>query len=212
MGLGLGLGLGLEGPKSLLTFFFPRLVLLIAVIGAGVGASPASKSSSGGGGSIYDHLRQYGLPIGLLPKGITEYSLNTTSGEFRVFLAAPCHAKFENQVRYDFNVSGTLTFGRIADLSGVSAQELFLWFPVKGIRVDVPSSGLIYFDVGVVDKQFSLSLFESPPDCTALDPSDPSSSSSNSPSVSASSSSSNLKLKVDFDSRSGYEFNSVSSI
>lgn len=208
--------MGLEGPKSLLTFFFPRLVLLIAVIGAGVGASPASKSSSGGGGSIYDHLRQYGLPIGLLPKGITEYALNTTSGEFRVFLAAPCHAKFENQVRYDFNVSGTLTFGRIADLSGVSAQELFLWFPVKGIRVDVPSSGLIYFDVGVVDKQFSLSLFESPPDCTALDPSDPSSSSSNSPSVSASSSSSKLKLKlklkVDFDSRSGYEFNSVSSI
>ncbi|PQQ09372.1 uncharacterized protein Pyn_40993 [Prunus yedoensis var. nudiflora] len=32
---------------------------------------------------------------------------------------------------------------------------------------------LIYFDVGVVDKQFSLSLFESPPDCTAVDPSDP---------------------------------------
>lgn len=48
----------------------------------------------------------------------------------------------------------------------MSAQELFLWFPVKGIRVDVPSSGLIYFDVGgVVYKQFSLSLFETPPDC-----------------------------------------------
>ncbi|KAK9919227.1 hypothetical protein M0R45_027837 [Rubus argutus] len=141
------------------------------------------------------------------PQGITEYSLNTTSGEFRVFLAAPCHAKFENQVRYDFNVSGTLTFGRIADLSGVSAQELFLWFPVKGIRVDVPSSGLIYFDVGVVDKQFSLSLFESPPDCTALDPSDPSSSSSNSPSVSASTSStSNLKLKLKNESQDvGYK-------
>ncbi|KAL6132410.1 hypothetical protein ACLB2K_064653 [Fragaria x ananassa] len=154
------------------------LLPLLAVIGAVSGASPAPKSSkrSAGGGSIYDHLRQYGLPIGILPKGITKYSLDDTKGEFRVFLPQPCHAKFENQVRYDFNVSGTLSFGRIADLSGVSAQELFLWFPVKGIRVDVPSSGLIYFDVGVVDKQFSLSLFESPPDCTALDPSDPSSS------------------------------------
>ena len=41
-----------------------------------------------------------------------------------------------------------------------------MWFPVKNIRVDVPSSGLIYFDVGgVVFKQFSLSLFETPPDC-----------------------------------------------
>ncbi|KAF2286434.1 hypothetical protein GH714_016898 [Hevea brasiliensis] len=60
----------------------------------------------------------------------------------------------------------------IGELSGVSQQELFLWFPVKGIRVDVPSSGLIYFDVGVVDKQFSLSLFENPIECTAADPSD----------------------------------------
>ncbi|KAM5561927.1 hypothetical protein ABKV19_022492 [Rosa sericea] len=181
------MGLGLQGPKSLVGF------VLLAVIGAVAGASPAPKSSNktiiGGGGSIYDHLRQYGLPIGLLPKGITEYSLDDSSGEFRVFLPQPCRAKFENQVRYDLNVSGTLTYGRIADLSGVSAQELFLWFPVKGIRVDVPSSGLIYFDVGVVDKQFSLSLFESPPDCTALDPSDlSSSSSSNSPSE--------LKLKL----------------
>ncbi|PRQ41510.1 hypothetical protein RchiOBHm_Chr3g0447641 [Rosa chinensis] len=181
------MGLELQGPKSLVGFV---LLLLLAVIGA-VAPKSSSKASIGGG-SIYDHLRQYGLPIGLLPKGITEYSLDDSSGEFRVFLPQPCRAKFENQVRYDFNVSGTLTFGRIADLSGVSAQELFLWFPVKGIRVDVPSSGLIYFDVGVVDKQFSLSLFESPPDCTALDPSDPSSSSSSS----SSNSPSELNLKT----------------
>ena len=79
-----------------------------------------------------------------------------------------CNAKFESQLHYDRNVSGTLSFGQIARLSGVSAQELFLWFLVKGIHVDIPSSGLIYFDVGVVFKQFSLSLFEMPPDCMEL--------------------------------------------
>ncbi|KAE8684624.1 hypothetical protein F3Y22_tig00111105pilonHSYRG00091 [Hibiscus syriacus] len=68
-------------------------------------------------------------------------------------------------MHYDRNVSGTLSYGQIGELSGISAQELFLWFPVKGIRVDVPNSGLIYFDVGVVFKQFRLSLFESPRDC-----------------------------------------------
>ncbi|KAK7839550.1 hypothetical protein CFP56_017891 [Quercus suber] len=57
---------------------------------------------------------------------------------------------------------------QISGLSGVSAQQLFLWFPVKGIRVDIPSSCLIYFDVGVVFKQFSLSLFETLPDCMEL--------------------------------------------
>ncbi|XP_021632000.1 uncharacterized protein LOC110629371 [Manihot esculenta] len=122
--------------------------------------------------SIYDHLRQNGLPIGLLPKGITEFSLDPTTGHFQINLTQPCNAKFENQFHYDFNISGLLSYGKIGELSGVSQQELFLWFQVKGIRVDVPSSGLIYFDVGVVDKQFSLSLFENPLDCTASDPSD----------------------------------------
>lgn len=168
-------------PKSLIFPQFPkqslnlerRVLILFLVVVVVALPLPTTATAVSPSSSIYDHLRQQGLPIGILPKGITEYSLNGSTGEFRVLLAQPCHAKFENQVLYDFNVSGVLSFGRIANLSGVSAQELFLWFPVKGIRVDVPSSGLIYFDVGVVDKQFSLSLFESPPDCTAVDPSDP---------------------------------------
>lgn len=115
--------------------------------------------------TIYDELRAKGLPEGLLPKGITRYEINGTSGEFQVWMEEPCNAKFENEVHYDPNIKGTLDYGKIGGLSGMTAQELFLWFPVKGIRVDLPSSGLIHFDVGVADKQFSLSLFEDPPDC-----------------------------------------------
>lgn len=159
-------------PSPSLNYQFPvsflKWVVVVLVVIAATATGSASKPTT-----IYDHLRLQGLPIGLLPKGITEFSHDPSTGRFQVFLEHPCNAKFENELHYDFNVSGTLSFGRIGNLSGVSAQELFLWFPVKGIRVDVPSSGLIYFDVGVVDKQFSLSLFESPPDCTAVDPSDP---------------------------------------
>ncbi|KAF8038463.1 hypothetical protein BT93_B1106 [Corymbia citriodora subsp. variegata] len=146
-----------------------RLLLpVLALLAALAPPSPAAAD----GDTIYDHLRRYGLPIGLLPKGITDYSVDAATGQFRVGLAQPCNARFENEVHYDLNVTGTFQFGAIGELSGVSAQELFLWFPVKGIRVDVPSSGVIHFDVGVVDKQFSLSLFESPPDCTAVEPDD----------------------------------------
>ncbi|GAB4830356.1 hypothetical protein Ancab_019995 [Ancistrocladus abbreviatus] len=116
--------------------------------------------------SIYDALRYHGLPMGLLPKGVKNYTLDD-NGRFEVYLDQACNAKFESELHYDRNVSGRLSFGQMGNLSGISAQELFLWFPVKGIRVDIPSSGLIYFDVGVVHKQFSLSLFESPPDCVA---------------------------------------------
>lgn len=117
--------------------------------------------------SIYQILKAHGLPMGLLPKGIRQFSFDNT-GHFEVFLDQACNAKFESELHYDRNVSGTLSYGQIGSLSGISAQELFLWFPVKGIRVDIPSSGVIYFDVGVVFKQFSLSLFETPRDCMVV--------------------------------------------
>ena len=117
--------------------------------------------------SIYEILKDHGLPMGLLPKGITRFDFDD-SGRFEVHLDQACNAKFESELHYDRNVSGNLSYGQIGVLSGISAKELFLWFPVKGIRVDVPSSGLIYFDVGVVFKQFSLSLFDTPRDCMAI--------------------------------------------
>ncbi|XP_023004236.1 uncharacterized protein At5g01610-like [Cucurbita maxima] len=117
--------------------------------------------------SIYDVLSAHGLPKGLLPKGIRDYEFHEESGRFVVFLDRECNAMFENQLHYETNVTGTLSYGQIGALSGISAQDLFLWFPVKGIRVDIPSSGVIYFDVGVVFKQFSQSLFETPPECVS---------------------------------------------
>lgn len=118
------------------------------------------------GETAYDVLRQNGLPMGILPKGVKAFQIDP-DGNFEAQLDGPCTARFESDVRYESAVTGTITYGQIKSLSGVSAQELFLWFPVKGIRVDVPSSGVIYFDVGVIYKQYSLSLFETPPDCHA---------------------------------------------
>ncbi|KAI7728049.1 hypothetical protein M8C21_015004, partial [Ambrosia artemisiifolia] len=116
--------------------------------------------------TIYDLLQSNGLPIGLLPEGVTEFKYDD-SGRFEVHLDQACNAKFEDELHYDQDVSGNISYGQIDGLMGISAQDLFLWFPVKEIRVDVPSSGLIYFDVGVVSKQFSLSSFETPRECLA---------------------------------------------
>ncbi|KAK4750863.1 hypothetical protein SAY87_004345 [Trapa incisa] len=127
----------------------------------------ASRLSSLPSSSIYDVLKTHGLPMGLLPKGVKEFRF-LESGQFEVHLNQACNAKFENELHYDQNISGMISYGQIGALSGISAQDLFLWFPVREIHVDVPSSGIIYFDVGVVSKQFSLSLFETPPDCMAV--------------------------------------------
>ncbi|GLJ32735.1 hypothetical protein SUGI_0659020 [Cryptomeria japonica] len=118
-------------------------------------------------GTVYDVLKNHGLPVGLLPKGVKNYTLHD-DGQLEVFLEQPCFAKFENRVYFKNVIKGNLSYGQLAGVAGLEQQELFLWFPVKGIRVDIPNSGFIYFDVGVVYKQFVLSLFESPPDCTPV--------------------------------------------
>ena len=139
------------------TLFFTILVSSILI------SSRCANSES----TIYDVLKSHGLPKGLLPKGVKDFSFDD-SGRFEVHLDEACNAKFENELHYDQNISGNLSYGEINGLSGISAQDLFLWFDVKEIRVDVPSSGLIYFDVGFVSKQFSLSSFETPRDCLAV--------------------------------------------
>lgn len=130
------------------------------------------QSSSSSPPSIYDALSSNGLPIGLLPKGITNFTIDPSTQRFQVRLNSSCHTKFETSVRFNWNFSGSLSYGQISNLSGIAAQDLFLWFPVKGIHVDVPTTGIIYFDVGVVYKQFALSSFEIPRDCTELDDDD----------------------------------------
>ncbi|KAK9293278.1 hypothetical protein L1049_021270 [Liquidambar formosana] len=154
-----------------LSFTFPPFLLSLSLLLLLTLSSSTPTPTPTPPPSFYSILRSHGLPIGLIPKSITNFTMDPTTGRFEVHLDRACNAKFENQVHYDFNVTGTLSFGQIGELFGVSAQELFLWFPVKNIRVDVPSSGLIYFDVGgVVSKQFSLSLFETPPDCVDVGP------------------------------------------
>lgn len=110
-------------------------------------------------------LRAHGLPRGLLPAGIAAFSHDPATGRFEAVLEAPCTARTEVGLRYNATVAGEISYGRIAGLSGVDAQDLFLWFAVRSIRVDVPSTGIIYFDVGVVFKHFPLSFFDAPPPC-----------------------------------------------
>ncbi|KAE8038132.1 hypothetical protein FH972_010673 [Carpinus fangiana] len=148
-------------PLPLLCLSFLSFISYTSIPFSSAFVLPSSSSSS-----IYEILLDHGLPMGLMPKGVKEFDIDET-GRFQVRLDQPCNADFKNSLHYDRNVSGTLSYGQIGSLSGILSQELFLWFEVKAIRVDIPSSGLIYFDVGVVYKQFPLSLFETPPDCIA---------------------------------------------
>lgn len=114
--------------------------------------------------SIHDLLMSKGLPPGLIPKDVKSYSLSE-NGLLEVFLERPCLTKFDTMALYESRVSGNLTYGGLTNVEGFSQEELFLWLPVKDIILDDPNSGIILFDIGVAQKQLSLSLFEDPPDC-----------------------------------------------
>ncbi|KAK1319045.1 hypothetical protein QJS10_CPB04g01797 [Acorus calamus] len=79
-------------------------------------AAAAAADSS----SAYDVLRSHGLPMGLLPKGVVKaFTFDDSTGAFEVHLDRACNARFESEVHYDVNVSGTLGYGQIGALSGI---------------------------------------------------------------------------------------------
>ncbi|KAK9669552.1 hypothetical protein RND81_13G139000 [Saponaria officinalis] len=118
--------------------------------------------------TIYDALASHGLPIGLLPKGVKGFTIDPT-GLFEAHLDQTCRSKLDNQFEYKPDISGQLTYGRVANLTGMESLELFVWVSVNEIRVDIPNSGRIHFDLEKgVHKELSLSLFETPADCVAV--------------------------------------------
>ncbi|KAM7265616.1 hypothetical protein ACFE04_003299 [Oxalis oulophora] len=118
--------------------------------------------------SIQSLLQSQGLPGGIFPENVKSYNLEA-DGRLEVHLDGPCLAKFDTRVFFDSVVRANLSYGGLVGLEGLTQEELFLWFPVKGIIVNDPNSGLILFDIGLAHKQLSLSLFEDPPACKSQD-------------------------------------------
>ncbi|XP_065879786.1 uncharacterized protein [Euphorbia lathyris] len=114
--------------------------------------------------SLQTLLQSQGLPGGLFPINVKSFNLDR-NGRLEVHLDGPCMAKFETRVHFESVVRANLSYGGLVGLEGLSQEELFLWFPVKGIIVNDPSSGLILIDIGLAHKQLSRSVFEDPPVC-----------------------------------------------
>lgn len=127
-------------------------------------SSPVESSAITSQASIHDILAHYGLPVGLLPDTVKSYSLSE-DGHFVVELEKTCYVQFNYLVYYDRTIKGKLSYGRITDLSGIQAEEFIIWVHVTGIKVDVPNSGYIYFQIGAISKKIEISWFDSVPSC-----------------------------------------------
>ncbi|KAL1808641.1 hypothetical protein ACET3Z_025631 [Daucus carota] len=109
--------------------------------------------------TVYELLPKFGLPSGLLPDNVKSYSLSD-DGSFVVELEKTCYIDFDYTVYYDKKITGTLKYGSISNLDGIQVKRFFLWLGVDEIKVDLPPSDNIYFQVGLINKKLDVGQFE----------------------------------------------------
>ncbi|TKY59994.1 hypothetical protein E2542_SST17089 [Spatholobus suberectus] len=114
--------------------------------------------------SVYELLPKYGLPSGLLPDTVTDYTLGE-DGQFAVVLAKACYVQFDYLVYYESKITGKLSYGSITNLKGIQVQRFFLWLNIDEIRVDLPPSDSIYFQVGIINKKLDVDQFKTVHSC-----------------------------------------------
>ncbi|KAF7137407.1 hypothetical protein RHSIM_Rhsim07G0191500 [Rhododendron simsii] len=114
--------------------------------------------------TAYDLLADYGFPIGILPKGVTAYSLDEPTGKFSASFNGTCSFSLEGsyQLSYRSTINGYLTKGRLANLEGVKVKLFWIWVDI----VDVRRSGDdLEFSVGIASAGFPVDNFEECPQC-----------------------------------------------
>ncbi|KAK8643196.1 hypothetical protein V6N13_012502 [Hibiscus sabdariffa] len=114
--------------------------------------------------TVWEILPKYGLPGGLLPSTVTDYVLHD-DGRFIVMLDSPCYIQFEYLVYYEKTITGKLGYGSITDLKGIQVKRFFLWLGVDEIKVDLPPSDSIYFQVGFINKKLDVDQFKTVHSC-----------------------------------------------
>ncbi|KAL2940767.1 hypothetical protein RDABS01_029117 [Bienertia sinuspersici] len=124
-----------------------------------------SLSESSSSPSVFEILPKYGLPSGLLPDCVKNYTLSHDTGHFVVDLEHTCYIKFDYLVYYEKRITGTLKIGSISDLKGIQVKKFFVWLNLDEVQVDLPPSGSIYFQIGIINKKLSVHQFETVRSC-----------------------------------------------
>nr|GMD15634.1 uncharacterized protein At5g01610-like [Ipomoea batatas] len=113
--------------------------------------------------TAYQVLQQYDFPVGLLPTGVTSYELDTSSGDFSVYLKESCSFKIDGyELKYKSTITGKISKDELSSLGGVQVKILFFWINI----VEVTNDGdELCFSVGIASACFPIDNFYESPDC-----------------------------------------------
>lgn len=108
-------------------------------------------------------LEEYDFPIGLLPKGVTGYDFDTSTGKFAVYLNDTCTFTVDSyELRYKSTVTGVLTKDKLSSLSGVQVKVFLFWISIIEVIRDDDE---LEFSVGIASADFPVSNFDESPTC-----------------------------------------------
>ncbi|VFQ78569.1 unnamed protein product [Cuscuta campestris] len=141
----------------------PSAQLLSVFLACSTILSAVHPSAADDSPTAYDVLRQYGFPVGLLPRGVTSYELDASTGKFSVYLNGSCSFTIDGyQLKYKSTITGKISPGKLSDLGGVQVKILLFWVNI----VEVTNDGSeIDFSVGIASASFTIDNFFESPQC-----------------------------------------------
>ncbi|XP_009609144.1 uncharacterized protein At5g01610-like [Nicotiana tomentosiformis] len=113
--------------------------------------------------TVYEIIQEYDFPVGLLPKGVTRYEFNKSTGNFAVYLNKTCTFSINGySLKYMSKVTGKISKDRVANLKGVQVKLLLFWINIAEVTRD---GDQLDFSVGIASADFPIDNFYASPQC-----------------------------------------------
>ncbi|CAA7399273.1 unnamed protein product [Spirodela intermedia] len=147
-------------PTTHLFVFFICFILLMGSLKPSPRPLLSSSSSAAGGDanpSAHDLLVRFGLPRGLLPGNVVNYTVSE-DGEFSVELATPCYIQFSDLAYYHRAIRGRISPGLISGVSGIQAKKFLIWVTISSVAADEEHS-TVRFSNGVITESLPTADF-----------------------------------------------------
>lgn len=140
----------------------PTFLLLLTISAALLAPLPAAASAE----SVYDILRYYGFPQGLIPKDVvTKYELNPNTGQFMVYLNTTCNfTAYHYDVQFKTQISGVIQNEEIMNIRGVQVRMMNYWTSLISVEM-VEEEEEVEFSTGFTAVDFPVYYFYSTPEC-----------------------------------------------
>ncbi|KAH0850872.1 hypothetical protein HID58_095174 [Brassica napus] len=114
--------------------------------------------------TAYSLLQSYNFPVGILPKGVVAYDLDTSTGKFHAYFKDSCSFSLVGsyQLNYKSTISGYISENKLTKLTGIKVKVLFLWLNIVEV---IRNGDEMEFSVGITSANFGINEFLASPQC-----------------------------------------------